>query len=138
MNTITANSPSFNALYVPSSKRVAAKAGKRFSDGIDRAKPVLEAYAENFDIHILPYKFNSEDRGLAIKAEKPTKSIIKHLLTKLNMKYQILNKHMNLPSNNFVRLIQSSRGLININSSVDIADLLEIHAEELTYKIAKL
>ena len=137
-NTINAiYSPSFNALYMPSTARIESRIGKKFAEATKNAKPTLEAFAEDFDIHIMPYKYSYEDRGLAMKVEMPTKNPFKHFLTKLSIKYQTWNKHMDFPSSSLVRLAPLV-GFCGVNTVNDIKELLEDSANELSTKVADM
>ena len=128
-------SNTFKALYVPSDAYIAKKAGNRFAEAVTKARPTLERCAENCDLHILPYKFSSRDRGLAIKVGAPTKSPIKHFFTKLNIKYNAFLIHKNLPSNFFMCVAPLVTDK-HVNSADTIADMLKFEAAELTQKIS--
>ena len=137
-NTINAtNSLSFKVLYMPSNAKIESKVGKKIAEAAKNAKPTLESFAEDFDIHVIPYKFSSEDRGLAMKVELPTKNPFKHFLTKLSIKYQTWNKHMDFPSSSLVRLTPLV-GFCGVNSTNDITELLEHSADELSTKVAEI
>ena len=137
-NTINAaNSLSFKALYMPSSAKIESRVGKKIAEAAKNAKPTLESFAEDFDIHVIPYKFSSEDRGLAMKVELPTKNPFKHLLTKLNMKYQTWIMQKDFEGSGLVKLIPLV-GFCGVNSTNDITELLEHSADELSTKVADI
>ena len=89
MNTINNNSPSFNALYMPSKQKLLSKVGKNLAEGAEMARPFLESHAKSYDLYVLPYKFNVQDRGFAIKLTEHIKNPIKKFLNYLDMKRSV-------------------------------------------------
>ena len=122
-------SPTFTSLRMPSNLKIARKAGTRVAEAAQIARPKLEYLAENVDLHVMPYRLNSRDRGLALTATKPSNNPIKNFFTRLNIKYNVIMAHLDCGCSSLVEMAPLTALSGKINTAEEIAELTNILAE---------